>query len=259
MLVTAGRAAALAIGLPITLVLGSAGAVDVAGIFSQTSEHHVASYPWHGGPVSVSSGSGDVRIVAGPAGHIQVAYTEHYNLRRPTVSATVASSGVQLGAHCPGGLFGNNCAVNYVITVPASVALTVHTGDGDVDASGLSGPLTLESGNGSISLSSVSGTLVVRSSNGDVSASQIRATSVQASSDDGSVDIAFAGRPHTVIATSSNGDVDLTVPRDSEPYRTSTGSGNGSVDVTVATASSAPDTLTARSDNGDVTIAYPSG
>jgi hypothetical protein len=49
MILTSGRIAALAVGLPLVLGTATFGAFSMVGLYAHTSEHHIASYPWHGG------------------------------------------------------------------------------------------------------------------------------------------------------------------------------------------------------------------
>ena len=122
MQLTSGRLAAVAIGVPVMLVASAFGAFSLVGTFARTSEQHTATYPWQGGAISVTTGGGDVRIEVGTGTQVGVSYTEHYEFKKPTVTATALNDGLQLAARCPGGLYGNNCEINYVLTVPAAAS-----------------------------------------------------------------------------------------------------------------------------------------
>jgi Putative adhesin len=258
MIATPGRITVLAIGLPLVLALGIAGAFDTAGTLTQTSERHSVSYAWRGGSLSVSSGSGDVRIHSGTGNQVLVSYTEHYNLRKPTVSATVNAGGVQLTTHCPGGLFGNNCAVNYDITVPRSAVLAINSGDGELDVNDMAAPMSLQSGDGRISLVDVSGDVVARSGDGEISGTGLASPNLDVTAGDGAVDLAWSVRPRTVAARTGDASVTITVPRDNDPYRVSTAAGDGSVHVSVANSPTASDTIAVHTGDGAITIGYAS-
>ena len=218
MKVTTGRITAVLIGIPIALVSVGFAAFNMVGLLSHASEHHEVTYPWHGGAVNLTVSSGTVRVEIGTGTQVHVSYTEHFQLKRPTISSSVSANGLQLNAKCPGGVFGNSCDINYVLTVPATATLTLHTGDGGVTGAQLSSP------------------------------------QVEATTGNGNVHLDWSVAPSRVVATSGNGNIHLTVPTGSGPYRTSTNSGDGSVHVTVPTDVAATATITARTGNGGIVI-----
>ena len=114
---------AAAIGVPLMLAAIAWGAFTAVGLLARTNEHHHVSYPFSGGSVSLNVGDGNVQIRAGDTSRVDVSYTEHYGFKHPTVSGASTASGVTISGHCPGGLFGQNCTINYVITVPKAAAL----------------------------------------------------------------------------------------------------------------------------------------
>jgi DUF4097 and DUF4098 domain-containing protein YvlB len=59
----------------------------------------------------------------------------------------------------------------YVVTVPAEISLSIHSVNGNIDVSGVTGPSQLETVNGSVSAAGVKRDLRVRSVNGAVRAS----------------------------------------------------------------------------------------
>jgi hypothetical protein len=256
MMVTGGRIAAVAAGVPIFVATVVLGAFTMAGTLARASEHHAASYAWHGGDITLNTSAGNVEVVSGTGTQVTVEYTEHYQLKRPTVTASLANDGVQLGARCPGGPFVQGCEVNYVLTVPDSARLVVHSGDGGIRIIGGSGAASLDTGNGGIDFDNVSGNIVAHTGDGAITGTRVRSTTIHASTGNGAVNIAWSLAPTTVVATTGNGSIDLLVPRLTDPYRTSTDTGNGAINVSVLTASTAGRTLTARTGNGAITIAY---
>lgn len=168
--------------------------------------------------LQVDGGDGDVHLTAAPAGSA-VTVVEHVTegLTSPHNQAVLAAGGVlRLSASCSF-VLSNSCAASYTISVPPGVAVHAHSGNGDVDAVGLSAP-----------------TVTLQSGNGDVTAT-------------------FNQAPTRLEASSGNGDVTLTVPN--ATYAVHATSGNGSVsDGTLRIDPSAPRTITASSGNGDVTI-----
>jgi Putative adhesin len=253
---TGGRLAALAVGLPFVVGAAVVGAFGVVGTFAHASESHAASYPWNGGAITLHT-DGDVTVEVGTGTQVGVAYTEHYQLKKPTVSSSTSNGGLQLTATCPGGLFGSNCQINYVLTVPAAAALNLRSGDGDIQVSGSTAPLSLDSGDGGIEFDNVTGDVVAHTGDGSISGTQVSSKNVQASTGDGGIHIEWSVGPTTVVATSGDGSIRLVVPQGSGPYWTSTHSGDGSVHVGVVQDPSAASLITAESGDGSITIGYP--
>ncbi len=258
MYVTGGRVAALAVGLPFVVGAAVLGAFGVVGGFAQTSERHVASYPWNGGTITLHT-DGSVTVEVGSGSQIAVTYTEHYQLKKPSVTSATLGGGLQLTATCPGAVvvFGTSCAVNYVLTVPANAALDLHSGDGDIHVSGSNAALSLNTGDGGIEFDNVSGNVVAHSGDGGISGTQVGSKNVQASTGDGGIHIDWTVAPTTVVATSGDGSIRLVLPQGSGPYSTSTHTGDGSVHVSVVQDSGAASLITAQSGDGSITIGYP--
>ena len=258
MYVTGGRLAALAVGLPLVVVAAVCGAFSVVGDMAQTSERHVASYPWNGGAITLRT-DGDVTVEVGSGPQIAVTYTEHYQLKKPSVTSATSGGGLQLTAKCPGAVvvFGSNCAINYVLTVPATAALDLHSGDGDIHVNGSTAALSLDTGDGDIEFDNVSGNVVANSGDGDISGSQVGSKNLQATTGDGGVHVTWSVTPTTVVATTGDGGIHLVVPQGSGPYRMSTHTGDGSAHVSVATDPTASPSITAESGDGSITIGYP--
>ncbi len=236
MQLTSGRLAAVVIGIPIMLAGAVFGAFSLVGTFARTSEQHSGSYAWHGGEISLNTSSGTVQIQTGTGTQVGVTYTEHFELKKPTVTATTLNGGVQLKASCPGGIFGSNCEINYVVTVPAATSLVVHTGDGSVHLGGTTGSISVDTGDGS------------------VDGTQLRSKTVNASTGNGHVDLQWDVAPTAVVTTTGDGSINLVVPPGSGPYNVSAHTGNGSTHVTVPQDQSAPASITASTGNGGIHV-----
>jgi hypothetical protein len=246
----------LAVGLPFVVGAAVVGGFSVVGALAHASESHTASYQWNGGAITLRT-DGNVTVEIGTGTQVAVAYTEHYQLKKPTVSSSTSGGGVQLTATCPGGFFGSNCAVNYVLTVPPTAALDVHSGDGYIHVSGSTAALSLDTGDGGIEFDNVTGDVVAHSGDGGITGTQVSSKNVQASTGDGSIHITWSVAPTTVVAISGDGSIHLVLPQGSGPYRTSTHSGDGSVHVTSLVDATAASSITAESGDGSITIGYP--
>jgi hypothetical protein len=228
---------ALVLGVP--LMLGGIAwvAFGFVGGLGRTSEHHHASYAWSGGSVSLNVGSGNAVIKASDTQSIQVDYTEHYEFKRPTVGASSSKSGVQLTAHCPGGILGMNCSINYVISVPKQAALQVRTGDGSLNLQGISASVVAHTGDGSID-----GTALL-------------SKDVSVTSGDGSVHLQWATKPTRVSASIGDGSVDIAVPNGSGPYAIAH-SGAGGADIQVSTDPAATSSMALHTGDGSIHVGY---
>lgn len=259
MIPTGGRAAAVLIGVPLVLAASGWSAFNMVGLFANASEHHAASYAWSGGEISLSSSSGYVHISSGAGDRVEVSYTEHYQLKKPTISATTADGGVRLVAKCPGGIFSNNCAVNYDITVPPAAHVVVHTGDGGLRLRGLAGGVDASTGDGGIVIDDLSGPLVADTGDGGISATGLRSTTVDAQTGDGGIALAWATQPDDVRVRTGDGGIRLRLPVGSGPYNVSATTGDGRSSVTVPTDRSAAASITAHTGDGGISISYSAG
>jgi len=234
---TPGRVVTLVVGLPLMLAAVAWGAFAFVGALARTSEHHHASYAWTGGNITLEVGDGDVQIRAADTRSVGVDYTEHYELKRPTVRATSSAGGVSLSSRCAGGILGQNCSVNYVITVPVQAALRLHLGDGILNLQGIAAPVTVQAGDG------------------NVNGSGLRSKDFQASSGDGGMQLQWDAAPSSVALHMGDGNLDLTVPSGSGPYAIRQ-SGSGGSDIKVATDPNAAATMTLHSGDGNVHVHY---
>jgi hypothetical protein len=216
---TPGRIAAVAIGIPVLLAGIGEGALSVTGALARTSENHSASYPWHGGTLTVKSSDGDLTVRrSSSASTVQVTYTEHFGLRKPTVTGKATATGVDLSAKCPGSFYSSYCSVDYTLLVPDGVPLRIEAGDG-----------------------SISGV-------------ELRSTEVNVTSGDGSISLQWAVAPKQVGISSGDGSVNLAVPVGSGPYAIDEKSGDGTRNITVKQDPTAPRTMRLRTGDGNIAI-----
>jgi hypothetical protein len=235
---TPGRVVALALGVPIMLASVVWSAFTLVGALGRTSAHFHTSYAWSGGSVSLNLNDGNVQIRAAETRTVDVEYTEHYEFKRPTVKGVSSSSGVALTWHCVGGVFGQNCQINYVISVPKQAALQLRIGDGNLTLQGITAPVVAHTGDGSIH------------------GSGLGSTTVQATVGDGSVHLEWVAGPSRVTAHVGDGSISLVVPRGSGPYAIAR-SGSGSANIAVATDPAAASKLDLDVGDGSIHVGYP--
>lgn len=203
--------------------------------------------------LEVTGSNGSVRIEASARDTIDVQAEISDGLRATGESREVVDGALRLRSSCPN--FGSDfCWVDYVVLVPLGLELVVDNDNGSVDITGSSAPIDVDADNGSVELTAVSGPLQISSDNGRVEGTQLSSSTATADSDNGRVVLEFATAPTTVVATSDNGRVDIVVPGDGTSYRVDVRSENGSETVEVPSDPSSDRTITARTDNGSVTV-----
>ena len=94
---------------------------------------------------------------------------------------------------------------------------------------------------------------------GSVIGTGLRSAAVDADSDNGSVRLTFAEPPRNVEATTDNGSVEVVVPDDDTTYLVDIDSQHGSTDIGVRTDPDSDRLVRGRTQNGNVTVRYPTG
>jgi hypothetical protein len=245
-----------AAGAVLTVLAVVLGTLSVAAWLVRRTETRDRTYQRAVSRVVINSGSGDVRLSPGPDGQVALHERLTWSWSKPVESATWDGDTLLLSFRCPPISVGPGCGIDYRLRVPAGVPVQVHTGAGDVAASGLTGPVTLGAGSGDVSVSRLAGPLSLRTGSGDVTASAVTSDRVVAGTGSGDVSLTFVAAPASVAATTGSGDVTVVVPHGTA-YRVSTRSGAGDSTVSVDEDSHAAGALTARTGSGDITIAYP--
>ncbi len=229
--------------------------------------------------VQVASGAGDVSIQVGSTASVHREL--HYDNNKPGPSTTVANGVLTLN-DC-----GQDCTVDYLVTVPAATKIDGSTSSGDITIAGASS-VDVQASSGNVSVAGATGQVSVTTSSGDIKAASA-GSDLQAHSTSGDITVSgvkgavtlvsqsgriaasgLSGARTTAHASSGNvtvtadvvqdvdvqtssGDVTITVPTGS--YRVTTGSGSGDVRSGIANDSSAQHSISATASSGDVRIA----
>jgi hypothetical protein len=231
----------LVAGVIFAVALIGFGALSLVSLLAHQSydRHHV----WTGNiaTLDVSDGDGSVTIVGADRTGALVTATGDRGLHKPSDVETLSTGRLAISSSCPLGLTNAWCDLNYRVTLPAGTQVVVHTGDGAVRVSGMTGAVTLAS------------------SDGNVSVTGSRSRQVSASSSDGDVSLHLLAVPTEVDAHSGDGDVDVSVPNGPTLYEVSAHSGDGSASTRVRTTPAGANRISASSSDGDVTVAYGAG
>ena len=196
---------------------------------------------------------GSLRVVGGDVDSVRVTAHVSHGWRDTTNSARVEDGRLLLRASCPI-LLASHCSVGYTVEVPSDLDVRLR-GDGRITLTDLDGAVDVGTDNGAVVAERIRGDAVLESDNGRVIGRALASPSVEANSDNGRVELSFDAAPDAVTARSDNGDVEVVVPP-GDPYRVHTDTDNGSASATVDQVRASDRTITATTDNGDITIRY---
>jgi hypothetical protein len=200
----------------------------------------------------VVDADGDVTIGPSSDGQVHVRTVVRHGLGEPEIVQESTPAGVRLDAGCREFL-AVDCDIRHEVQVPPAFEVTIGGTDGDVAASGLSGPLTVDRLTGDITAVDATGRLDLRSRTGDITGDALRVDVLRAASDTGDLRLDLVAPPQSVTITTDNGEVDLAVPADAT-YRVDASSDSGEERVLVPLDPASPHTLRVDGDTGDVTV-----
>ena len=198
-------------------VAGGAIGIDHA---NNSSHHSTRSFVEPITRLDVDISDGSVRVIGGTERAITVDITTHGGLRRPSHVEWVIGDHLVLRSDCDFNLIAPTCSTDYVVHVPADIAMAVDSDGADVDLVDVTGDVDMDL-------------------NG------------------GDVDLHFAAAPHSVEIDANGGDVDIVVPDDAATYNVDSETNGGSTDVDVRTDRDSPNHIDISTNGGDIDIRYP--
>ncbi|GLF93889.1 DUF4097 domain-containing protein [Streptomyces yaizuensis] len=215
------------------------------------------AFPFSGKVLTVDSDNSAVRVIAADVSRVEVTRQVDgwvFAGSGPEKSWKLADGRLTLRMKCTGVV--SDCEGRHTVRVPHGVDVTVKNDNGEVTASGFRTPLRISSDNGKVTVRDTTGPLDLRSDNGQVVTERVRAATVKVRTDNGSVRIGVreGAVPERVDVATDNGAIRVDLPRAGAPYAVDAHSENGKTDVDVARDGSSPRVVTARSDNGKVTV-----
>jgi hypothetical protein len=221
----------------------------------------------------VQSYGGQVQVTSGQVNHVQVTETIGYDqgIDSPPV-VTQSVSGGRLSLFDPA-CSNSPCTVDFDVTVPADVTVTVSTGGGPVAVSGIAGavldsgggpvratliggPVTVNTGGGPLVLRGLSGPLRAETDGGTLLAQGLAAATATITTGGGSAMVSFVTAPEKVSVSTEGGPAVLAVP--GGPYNLTADSGGGPQSVRIATDPKALPSITINSGGGPLQV-EPSG
>ena len=190
---------------------------------------HVVDIRTDNGSVEVRGGGGDdITVVA--------ALEEHHDGDAES-SVDVDDGRLLIDGTCDARWW-DPCSVVYVVTVPSDFEVRVVTDNGRVDVSQIDGDVDLSTDNGAIA------------------ASDLGSDTVVTSTDNGRIRLTFEQVPTSVETTTDNGAIVVALPQTDDGYAVDASTDNGHVAVDVVDDPASDRHITARSDNGRVSIEY---
>lgn len=287
---TGGRRAALFFGVPVCLALVAGLAFSLVADLGEG--RYPVSYTVPASTKALTLNvNGQLTIRPTTAGQATLTGTAVYSLARSTVTESTTSAGTTIGYHCP--LPFGNCGLDATVTVPATVTmLTASSGAGDATVTGTTGPVKLSTGDGNLSVTHASGPLTLNTDSGGIQVSAIRSATLSASTGagniqaagvtsatvtantdsgningtgiaaatftastgDGGIVIAFTSVPRDVRVNTDSGNITLVLPPGPTRYDVSANTDSGTVTDTVPRNSSSPNTISASSGSGNISI-----
>lgn len=288
---TPGRVAALAIGVPVCLLLVAYTGLELVANFAQG--RYAVSYaaPANAKSLSVTTAGGQLSIRPTTAGRATLAGTARYTFIRSTLTESTVGGNTAVGYHCVEFPVGT-CALDATISAPAAMPVSANTAGGNGSVTGMLGPVTLSSGGGSLSADHISGplrlntsggnialnaitsptttastggggieatgissaTITATTSGGNIAATGVTSTTVTAATGGGDINIDFTSVPLNVRVNTSGGNITLVLPPGDTQYHVTATTSGGNVSDDVPYSPSSRYTITATSGGGDITI-----
>ncbi|HEX5493779.1 MAG TPA: DUF4097 family beta strand repeat-containing protein [Mycobacteriales bacterium] len=255
---TGHRAAWLAIGVPLTgaaLFFGSLNVVALVG-----SQSDVENHVYRENAVvrlDVAIGSGDIEVRHGPTGQVTVRRRLTWAFSRPAASQRISGATLFIRTNC-GFRAVARCSSDYLVTVPADVAVHAHTSSGTVTVDGVGGGLDLSTSSGDIRVRGGRGALLARTGSGSIEVTGSASQDVSAHTGSGDAALTFDQSPRRVDAQTGSGDVDVAVPG-RDRYRVTGDTGSGDRSINVIQDPDANRSIRADTGSGDVTVRYLDG
>jgi DUF4097 and DUF4098 domain-containing protein YvlB len=207
--------------------------------------------------LDLRASNGSVEVIGTDTDVIRLTVELTHGLRPTGHRAEVDGDRLVVRSSCP--LLSQWCDADYRLEVPSDLAVRVHVDDGRITVRDIDGPVDADGDNGTVELTRLSGDVVASTENGSVVATGLRSEVVDADGDNGSVRLSFAEPPRDVEATTDNGSVEVVVPDDDTTYLVDIDSRHGSTDIGVRTDPDSDRLVRGRTQNGNVTVRYPTG
>lgn len=206
----------------------------------------------------VDAGDGRVTITSHPENRIDAQVTvEGWKLGSDVhVDANQTGNTVEIRIRVPHeyfNLFGSHHRIEVNLAVPRNSDLDIHTGDGAISATAVSGHIRLDSGDGAINAQSLNGDLTLHSGDGAIDGLALDGA-LDASSGDGHISV--AGRFDSLRMKSGDGSIQASAqPGSKVSTDWSLRTGDGSIRLRLPDNFAA--NLDAHTGDGRITLDFP--
>ncbi|MDH2389340.1 DUF4097 family beta strand repeat-containing protein [Streptomyces sp. HNM0663] len=251
--VRSGWRRAVVAGSGMVLAVGGVGGCGSAEAGDAPVERK--TFAFGGQALEIDAGNTDIELVTGDVQGVEVARQVDgwvFMGSGPETVWQLEGGRLTLEVSCEA--MASSCDSRHRVTVPSGVGVTVTDDNGSVSASGFSSALSLRADNGEVVVRNSSGALELTSENGAVRAEGVSSRQVTAAADNGSVTLSLTAAPDRVEAVSDNGEIVVELPPSKGPYAVSADADNGTADVDVPTDPGSAHVVSARSENGEVTV-----
>jgi hypothetical protein len=205
--------------------------------------------------VDVSVDAGSVRLVATDAERITVRARVSDGLVATDHDERLEDGALVLQVSCPP-VLSAFCSVDYVVELPADVAVRVRTETAPVTVIGTTAPLDVATDTGGIRLVDTEGDVVARTDTGTVTLDEVVASRTDVRTDTGTVRAGYAREPDAVDVRTDTGSVEIVLPDSGTSYRLVTDTGSGSIAAPVRTDPDAERSIEVSTGTGSITVTY---
>ena len=200
--------------------------------------------------VTVTSGTGNVSVTAGDSG-ITVTAEISASGEDPQWSADLIGDELVIDDACGDR---TDCEVNLVIEVPGTADLAINSVDGGITIVDMNSTVTLAGAASNIVLNGITGPIDVNVTEGDLLGARLITTVAAFNTGAGDLDVSFTQVFESLSVTSDKGDVKAQVPSGTYDIDATSGAGDVDVDGDVVHVDGSQNTITMRTEDGDVTI-----
>jgi hypothetical protein len=225
------------------------------------TETQRASYVRQISALTIDADTANMTIVAGVPGRVDVVRELGWTAQKPEISEHWVGDKLVIQVDCLNRIkpFDDirliKCDVDYRLSAPPGIPVTVDSDGGDIEVSQMTGALHLSSNGGDIMANGSQGRVYAETYGGNVLVEGARSTDVSATTRGGNVILGFLVPPTRADAETFGGDVMVTVPS-STTYSVRGQTSGGDTDVQVPDDSTSPRKITATTRGGNVIIGY---
>jgi hypothetical protein len=178
-----------------------------------------------------------------------------WNGSAPSIQETWDGDTLTISVGCPKWGIGRECGVDYFLDVPPSVAIEADVNSGDITLDGLAAAVRVTTSSGDVRVRGLTGeSLDTHSNSGDVTVDAVSVKTLTVKATSGDVKVTLAAAPTTVDASTTSGDVTVTVPRSDMRYKVQIATTSGDVSSDIGNDDSGTGSISVRATSGDVRL-----